>query len=89
MFEIFEKLGGQDAAIEALRAAGGGGRWPSIHAVKLWRVNKEIPGPAVKRLMQICDERGIAYSAADFRAPNKEAQVESLTFGSKSDEQAA
>ena len=73
MFEIFEKLGGQDAAIEALRAESGETGWPSIHAVKLWRANKEIPGPAVKRLMQICDERGIPYSAADFRAANKEA----------------
>lgn len=68
MFSIFDKLGGEESAIAALRSAAGKPGWPSGATLKLWRVNREIPGKAVTLLMEICDARGIAYSAADFRA---------------------
>jgi hypothetical protein len=68
MFPIFDKLGGDVAALEALAAAAGKPGWPSVHTVRLWRQNREIPGKATKLLMRICEERGIAYAAADFEA---------------------
>jgi hypothetical protein len=71
MFSIFEKLGGKDAAIAAIKDDETRPGWPSPHVEKLWRKNKELPGPVVKRLMKVCDEKGIQYQAADFVASIK------------------
>lgn len=73
MFAIFDKLGGQDAAIEAVKARSHGkahnrDAWPTKEAEKKWRSQGELPGQIVKTLMEICDERGIAYASSDFKA---------------------
>lgn len=72
MFAIFEKLGGREAAFKELRAKTHRPAYPSKATEKLWRKNKELPGPVIKILIPICDERRIAYSMDDFRAPSKE-----------------
>jgi hypothetical protein len=68
MFKIFEKLGGEDKAIRALKGVRLRATWPTEHTIKAWRKKREIPGAAVTRLMAICEKRGIEYSAADFTA---------------------
>lgn len=71
MFSIFQKLGGKDAALAAIKDETSRPGWPTSHVEKLWRKNKELPGPVVKRLMKVCDERGITYQATDFVAQSK------------------
>lgn len=71
MFSIFEKLGGKEAALAAIKDEKSRPGWPTPHVEKLWRKNKELPGPVVKRLMKVCDDKGISYQAADFVAQPK------------------
>ena len=67
MFRIFEKLGGQDAALDAIKPSGSE-RWPVPSTLSLWRANGTLPGTVVLALMQVCDQRGIPYTHSDFIA---------------------
>lgn len=77
MFPIFEKLGGDEAAIKALRegreAVETRADWPTTHVRKKWRKHG-LPGVVVKQLMRICDERGISYASSDFEHAKEPAQ---------------
>ncbi|MBM3578777.1 MAG: hypothetical protein FJX40_14250 [Alphaproteobacteria bacterium] len=67
MFAIFGKLGGDDAALEIIRARGDVRKgWPSKDTLKVWKRNGELPGTVIKILMAACDEREVSYCAADF-----------------------
>lgn len=74
MFPIFEKLGGQEEALKLLQPAAIRDTWPSRHTLKSWEQrHRELPALVVRKLMDICDERGIAYTSDDFKyAPSYE-----------------
>jgi hypothetical protein len=75
MFTIFEKLGGEDEALNIIREGGEvREQWPSLHTLKVWKRNKELPGTIIKKLMMVCDERGIRYCAADFQSDGESDQ---------------
>jgi len=69
MFPIFDKMGGQEAALDIIAAARSGWKSarPSGHAVKYWRHRRQLPGDVTKILWQACVERGIECSPDDFR----------------------
>ena len=69
MFPIFDKLGGQEAALQALAMARDGklqGRMPSKYTLKLWRANGRMPGAVVLALGRVCEARGVPYEMRDF-----------------------
>ena len=67
MFAIFDQLGGQDAVLAILRQNPLREGWPTKDTIKKWNANRELPGQVIKRLMSVCDERGIPYEMSDFR----------------------
>ena len=73
MFPIFEKLGGQEAALKAIRPAGAQGDWPRYWTLKHWRFkSRKLPPDVIDALMAVCDARGIPYERKDFYLPAKE-----------------
>jgi hypothetical protein len=68
MFTIFDKLGGETEALALLKDGAIREGWPSADTIKLWRKKRELPGPVIRRLMRLCDERGVTYSSSDFEA---------------------
>jgi len=66
MFPIFEKLGGLDVTLGLLQPEAIRDKWPSKFTVKHWKIKRRLPGPVIRRLMSICDDRGIPYEGADF-----------------------
>lgn len=68
MFGIIDKLGGREAALEALNRRlpkpNGGAR--SIGAVNFWYADKAIPPRCAWVLRLEADERGIAFDPADY-----------------------
>jgi len=71
MFRIFDKLGGEAAALKAIRGRRLRPDWPAKETVTDWKRKGEIAGAAVLEFMAICDERLIPYCSADFRAAEK------------------
>ena len=66
MFRIFDKLGGQAEALKLLEPTALRPTWPSKDTIKVWRRRRALPGVVIARLMEVADERGVAYTAADF-----------------------
>jgi hypothetical protein len=66
MFTIFEKLGGLAISLQLLQPTAIRDTWPTAQTYRKWRAQKQLPGPVVRRLMEICDERGVSYRASDF-----------------------
>ncbi len=67
MFGIFQKLGGEPAALKAIRGRRLRPDWPAKETVADWKRKGEIAGAAVLEFMAVCDDRLIPYSSADFR----------------------
>ncbi len=74
MFAIFEKLGGQDAAVAVLTRRLS---WtPSRDTLKKWRANRQIGARATIALIDECRERGIKCDPIDdFRGPPRNAEA--------------
>lgn len=66
-FPIIEKLGGREAAVAKLRAAGISRA--TLDAARMWLARGSMPGWAIKGLMLAAEAEGIGYSSADFTAP--------------------
>ena len=62
-FPIFEKLGGETAAISVLQRRR---KKPGEWAVRKWKTTRAIPAWAEVALMQEALERGIKVARADF-----------------------
>lgn len=75
-FPILEKLGGLDATFDHLRERGFS--LQTRDALRMWRSPKRgvIPGDAAVILMQICEDKGIAYSADDFKIVEVDAEAD-------------
>lgn len=63
-FPIIERLGGREAALTKLKAAGH--KIETVHAIRMWIARGSIPGDAQRLLMAECDRDGLTYTAADF-----------------------
>ena len=64
-FPILEKLGGREAVVDALAAAG----MPTTKdQVRMWETRKRIPGDAQVGLMRLAEGAGLSVSSADFEA---------------------
>jgi hypothetical protein len=79
MWPIFQKLGGDDAALDLIAQHRGGdqrgGMRPNSVTLKRWRA-KGIPSHVKGALMQECLTRGIEFANEDMewqRKPRKEA----------------
>lgn len=68
MYRIFDKLGGDEATLQALRQESCKAGWPSRPTLAAWKKNGELPARAMRLLMKIADRRGVAYCAEDFIA---------------------
>ncbi len=60
MFSIFEKLGGEESALDII--AKRGGAKPSAEAVRGWKRQRRIPGNKAVYLIDECVMRGIPAS---------------------------
>lgn len=69
MFTIFEKLGGEDAALEILQRRRGVRL--SAHSVRLWKFQRTIPPVNALELMDECRKLGIPVTLDDFRLPER------------------
>lgn len=68
MFQIFDKLGGEAEALEALQRRLPSYRKPiSPLTVLGWKTRRAIPGRALSLLIEECDARGISWEMSDFR----------------------
>jgi hypothetical protein len=68
MFPIIEKLGGRQAALEALNKRLPIGRGPRTeYAIIKWGTNKEIPIRCRWALEREAEDRGIEWTPDDFR----------------------
>lgn len=67
-FPIIAKLGGKKPVFEYLRAKG---LVQTERAIGMWSAEGRgtIPGDSARELMLWADEKGIAYTAADFSLP--------------------
>ena len=70
-FAIFDKLGGQEEALNALKdrsssTAQTRPEWPTRDTLKKWKSEGELPGSVVKMLMAVCEDRGVPYCLSDF-----------------------
>lgn len=63
MFKIFEKLGGEEIALDII--AGRSGEKPTAEAVRGWKRQRRIPGNKAVYLLDECGERGISASWQD------------------------
>lgn len=76
MFKIFAKLGGEDAALDALHVRMSKQDIPrkrprkriSKLTLKKWKWRRQIPGAVILLLEAECCERGIACDLSDFKA---------------------
>jgi plasmid stability protein len=68
-FPIVEKLGGRETVFAKLRARGD--KRTTVGALRMWARRGSMPGDAMRRLMEIAEAAGIAYTAADFRPPDE------------------
>jgi hypothetical protein len=68
---ILETLGGEREVAKMLRARKF--RIVALSAVRMWKYEnrKGIPGDAMRELMTIAEERGLAYRRADFEPVRK------------------
>lgn len=57
MFQIFEKLGGEAAAIDIIAKATG--VEPAREVVRKWKASRRIPPLSAVHLLDACTERGI------------------------------
>ena len=62
IFPIIEKLGGIEAEMELRQTLG-----ITPEAIHQWYKRDSIPGPAMRLMMEIAEQRKIRYRAADFR----------------------
>jgi hypothetical protein len=71
-FPIIAKLGGRDAVFGRLSEKG---LVKTHHAMRMWgsRGRGVIPGDCARELMRMADEKGVAYTAADFEQAEDEA----------------
>jgi hypothetical protein len=60
-FPIITKLGGIEAVYALLSD-----RISSSDTIRMWQSRSQIPSWAMRRLMEICESRGIRYSSVDF-----------------------
>lgn len=74
MFKIFDKLGGESAALEAIQRRRCKGFRPSHRAVLDWKRRKEIPPVNAVLLLAECQERGIRANLEDCRLSDKAAK---------------
>jgi hypothetical protein len=65
MFPIFNKLGGEEAAIAALKPIAPRSKWPSSHTITYWR-RHGLPARVKLHLMQVAKERKIRVRQTDF-----------------------
>ena len=59
-FPIFDKVGGTEAALALIAAAGGG--HPTKGVQDKWRLKRELPYKVEAWLMDECQKRGIAWT---------------------------
>ncbi len=66
MFPIFDKLGGLDAALTLMQPSAIRDTWPSKETLRAWRKAGRLPSPVVRKMMEICEARGVPYASSDF-----------------------
>ena len=64
-FPIFDKLGGQEAAVALIASARG--KTPTRYVLDKWRSKRAIPDMAAVPLIMECQRRGVVTTEADLR----------------------